>query len=441
MREELIVHPAKGNLPYPLTGQRQSGAPPTIVIDIPSREPESPDYSIKAFLKMILLFTLRSYKTFVWIMIGVIGLYIGLQLIFGFLALIEEVRDEIGSVGTTLEMSFGWAKYLVAVLLLSGASLFFLWAYRKTRPQGPVVRVTGGEGEGWLEASYNILVENKLYVVIGIIMFHLVLYFTFPEWFKEHIFGNPQILKLEALLIGFSLMAPKGKTPFHHKLGKIGVGVTIIAMLVVIFWKPASGYWTARATATTTYPLSSTISRVVVQKATNEFWYSHRPPAEARVMVDIAQAESGFRQFNEDMSVFRGLENPADVGVMQVNEETWGKEAKKQNLDIYSLDGNLKMALWILTNSPKGVGEWNTLEKVKTSPESVEIIIAPVGSRSRVIPVRPNCHGVSDRLVTVWDDKGNPYDLSPTQIPTFVSTTVAYSTPSMPPGKVEYRCR
>lgn len=53
------------------------------------------------------------------------------------------------------------------------------------------------------------------------------------------------------------------------------------------------------------------------------------------------------RQFLSDGSVLKGVINPTDIGLAQINEPTWGTTAKKLGYDIYTADGNLKMAIYI----------------------------------------------------------------------------------------------
>jgi len=65
------------------------------------------------------------------------------------------------------------------------------------------------------------------------------------------------------------------------------------------------------------------------------------------IMVDIARCESQFTQFNEDGTVHRGRVNRYDVGVMQINEKYHLDTAKKLNINIYTLEGNLEFARYL----------------------------------------------------------------------------------------------
>lgn len=73
-------------------------------------------------------------------------------------------------------------------------------------------------------------------------------------------------------------------------------------------------------------------------------------------MVTVAQCESGFIQFNKDGSVFRGVKNPKDVGIFQINEPSWLKKSIELGYNIYTIEGNIQMARWIHDNA--GISQW-----------------------------------------------------------------------------------
>ena len=74
-------------------------------------------------------------------------------------------------------------------------------------------------------------------------------------------------------------------------------------------------------------------------------------------MVKVAKCESGLKQFNLNGSVIRGVENPRDVGLFQINEHYWLAEAQKLGINIYSLEGNIEMAKVILEQ--QGISAWH----------------------------------------------------------------------------------
>ncbi len=62
------------------------------------------------------------------------------------------------------------------------------------------------------------------------------------------------------------------------------------------------------------------------------------------IMVHIAECESHFRQLDKDGGIHRGVENNADVGVMQINEIYHLDQSQKKDYDIYTVEGNTAYA-------------------------------------------------------------------------------------------------
>lgn len=65
---------------------------------------------------------------------------------------------------------------------------------------------------------------------------------------------------------------------------------------------------------------------------------------------DIAYCESNHRQFTSSGEVLRGKENPSDVGVYQINEQYHLEHSRKLGYDIYTTEGNIDYAMWLLKN-------------------------------------------------------------------------------------------
>ena len=84
--------------------------------------------------------------------------------------------------------------------------------------------------------------------------------------------------------------------------------------------------------------------------------YFHDTP----IMIEIAQCESHFKQFDTDGSVHRGVVNHSDVGVMQVNEYYHGKTAAKLGLDLYTIQGNVAYAKYLFDT--QGTQPWSSSE-------------------------------------------------------------------------------
>lgn len=62
------------------------------------------------------------------------------------------------------------------------------------------------------------------------------------------------------------------------------------------------------------------------------------------VMIQIAKCESQFRHTLKDGTVLRGIVDPADTGVMQINLRYHRTEAEKMGLDLTDIYGNMAYA-------------------------------------------------------------------------------------------------
>lgn len=74
------------------------------------------------------------------------------------------------------------------------------------------------------------------------------------------------------------------------------------------------------------------------------------------ILVDVARCESQFRQFNSNGTVLRGIQNPDDVGVMQLNEYYHKAQAVKLGHDIHTLEGNMAYARYLYEK--EGTAPW-----------------------------------------------------------------------------------
>ncbi|OHA17627.1 MAG: hypothetical protein A2664_03330 [Candidatus Taylorbacteria bacterium RIFCSPHIGHO2_01_FULL_46_22b] len=83
--------------------------------------------------------------------------------------------------------------------------------------------------------------------------------------------------------------------------------------------------------------------------------------ADAPIMMEIARCESTYRQSTLQGSVIRGRVNPADVGVMQINEYYHADTAEKLGIDLHTLEGNLAYAKYLYEK--EGVRPWKSSQK------------------------------------------------------------------------------
>jgi hypothetical protein len=83
--------------------------------------------------------------------------------------------------------------------------------------------------------------------------------------------------------------------------------------------------------------------------------------AETPILADVASCESHFIQFNADGTVHRGVVNPQDVGVMQINEKYHLSDSIKLGYDIYTLEGNMDYAKYLYEK--QGTRPWEYSSK------------------------------------------------------------------------------
>lgn len=75
-----------------------------------------------------------------------------------------------------------------------------------------------------------------------------------------------------------------------------------------------------------------------VEETVNEYF------KDTPILSKVAFCESRYRQFDADGQVLRGVVNPKDVGVFQINEDYHLGDSQKLGIDIYTLEGNLAYA-------------------------------------------------------------------------------------------------
>lgn len=74
-------------------------------------------------------------------------------------------------------------------------------------------------------------------------------------------------------------------------------------------------------------------------------------------MIQVARCESTFRHILSDGTVLRGMVDPADVGVMQINERYHGVRAKEMGLDLTDIYDNMTYARDLYER--QGTQPWN----------------------------------------------------------------------------------
>ncbi len=106
----------------------------------------------------------------------------------------------------------------------------------------------------------------------------------------------------------------------------------------------STGATAAVANATSASANSSTPARVVLQDRKSVETYLRQEYADTPILVDIARCESTFAQFDKNGKVTRGIKNPQDVGVMQINEKYHADTAALLGYDLHTIEGNVLYA-------------------------------------------------------------------------------------------------
>lgn len=93
------------------------------------------------------------------------------------------------------------------------------------------------------------------------------------------------------------------------------------------------------------------------------------------LMAEIAKCESRFRQFDKDGSIFRGIVNNQDVGVLQINEYYHLSRAKKLGIDVYTVEGNMEYAR--LLYKEQGAKPWSSSSPCWMKSDVAQTMFAP----------------------------------------------------------------
>jgi hypothetical protein len=73
----------------------------------------------------------------------------------------------------------------------------------------------------------------------------------------------------------------------------------------------------------------------------------------------IAFCESTYRQFAKDGQPLRGIHNPDDVGLFQINEHYHLEKSRELGFDISTTEGNIDYAVWMLERQGPGPWVWS----------------------------------------------------------------------------------
>lgn len=83
---------------------------------------------------------------------------------------------------------------------------------------------------------------------------------------------------------------------------------------------------------------------------------------DGKTAIKIAACESTLRQFDaETGEPLRGVHNPADVGLFQINEKYHLKKSQSLGYDIYTTEGNIGYAMYLMKED--GLRHWTYSKK------------------------------------------------------------------------------
>ncbi|MEK7208884.1 MAG: transglycosylase SLT domain-containing protein [Patescibacteria group bacterium] len=78
-----------------------------------------------------------------------------------------------------------------------------------------------------------------------------------------------------------------------------------------------------------------------------------------RLALAVAKCENNFKHYNQDGEVLRGRANRYDVGIFQINEQYHLAKSRELGFDIYTPDGNIEYAVWLMKTSGRAPWVWS----------------------------------------------------------------------------------
>lgn len=423
------------------------------------------DYILKPIM-FVLWHAWQHRRKILWAILGLVGLYVGYQLVMGAMSLARDGWHILRSWFDTAAAPTSWGRIGVIAILFFLSSGFFWWRVRRlwkvtrmsatpgVNPSGsPASQQTSSEehwlvNPAWLFGSWGFI----LLVAAPVLAEHLAPNYGWNWWFKTVLRTPMGGMLVTAFIIMGWMTKENKKSRFRWAMAQTSIYIlTAIALTYIGSETSAKSFVMNNLTSLTAPGRSAVVTTTgpthsaIVQKTISDAVFARLPYSEAVALVARAQEESGFRQFNDDGSILRGEVNPKDVCAFQINEDYWLEKAKELGHDIYTLNGCIEMALVIYKE--RGLDAWNTLKGVENVNKSERAIEAPVGKTVKEageliqVPVGSNCHGIPDKPVIAWDDHDLPHEVTPTKIPAFFTTTLRYSTPDEPIGHIKYVCR
>ncbi len=157
--------------------------------------------------------------------------------------------------------------------------------------------------------------------------------------------------------------------------------------------------------------------------------------------IDTVRFESRYQQFNPDGTVFRGVQNPRDIGMFQINLDESAKEIAEAQCNVEAVDCQFKVARLIWKHSK--FKRWKAHKNVLKASVYVKKVVAPVGEWGETFrpPFNDTCFWEVDREVEMMGEDGQKYKFLPDFVPYFATKTTTYQVPDEPAGLVTISCR
>lgn len=140
------------------------------------------------------------------------------------------------------------------------------------------------------------------------------------------------------------------KTRFQLFMQKIRKTVAKVLHITKLVLYGLAGASTVIAVGMIIYSLGGRFHPHIVEAAPVIVEVSVPVERDFALLRKICKAESGGEQFDKKGKVIVGKIDPRDKGICQINEYYNGAKARELGYDIYTKEGNIKMAEWLFLN-------------------------------------------------------------------------------------------
>ncbi len=158
--------------------------------------------------------------------------------------------------------------------------------------------------------------------------------------------------------------------------------------------------------------------------------------------VDMVKAESEFRMYNDDGSVFRGEQNPDDTGVLMLNVKYQAENIKKARCNIDSFECQKKV-FRLAYLEKRSFEPWKAYKVMKTWPVQTYQLTAPIDEWGGefFLPTNGSCLIEPDREMFMVGVDSTPVVVSHEHVPFMESPTVRFRSKDGVQGMATIRCR